>query len=83
VQTGEWSPEPSSERRAIAANRCEFALAGRGVDLERRAAALTRIERAIALTPVPATYFDADRSSNAGDWWAKQLVSMAPESPPV
>jgi hypothetical protein len=75
VFTGESSPSPFSERPLSAADGREFDLAVREVEFKRREAALKRIERAMALTPVPAEYFDPGQNRDEDDWWAKQLGS--------
>ena len=76
MQTGELTPRRSPEWPQSVAHLRQHGLTAQEVDLERREAALTRIERAIALTPFPAEYFEPGRKSNAGDWWARQLASM-------
>ena len=73
MHIAEWDARPFPERRSPAANRREFDLAVREADLRRREAALTRIGRAMALTPVPAEYFDPGQNPSEDDWWAKQL----------
>lgn len=74
MHIGDWSPSPFSQLPASAGDRRrEFDLALREAQLERRTAALKRIERAIALTPVPQSYFDAGHNADEDGWWAKQL----------
>jgi hypothetical protein len=75
VEIGESSPRPSSERPPPS-DWHVFDLPAGEVDLERREAALARIERAMAMTPVPATYFGAGPNAGEETWWAKQLGSM-------
>jgi hypothetical protein len=58
---------PSTPAAPAAADRSNV------IDFRRRAVALRRIERAVALTPVPAEYFDAGNNRDEDDWWAKQL----------
>jgi hypothetical protein len=73
VHIGEPSPSPFFEPPSTAGERRERDLAAREVDVERREAALRRIQRAIALTPVPAEYFRAGQNSDEDGWWAQQL----------
>jgi hypothetical protein len=73
VQPGESSLWPFSDRADDSRERREFDLAVREIELKRREAALERIERDLALTPVPATYFEAGHNAEEDDWWAKQL----------
>ena len=74
MHIGDWSPSPFSERPLTAGEqRRQFDLAVREAELKQRDAALRRIERAIALTPVPARYFDAGHNTDEDGWWAQQL----------
>jgi len=74
MHLGDWSQNPFYERPPTAGDRRrEFDLAIREAEFKRREAALKRIERAIALTPVPAEFFHPRRSSHEDDWGATQL----------
>ena len=75
VQTGDSNVWPFSDRASDSRERRAFDLAVREVEIERREAALRRIERAVALTPVPASYFAAGHNADEDDWWARQLGS--------
>ena len=75
MHQGESILEFYSERISAAADRRDFDLAVREVEFKRREAALKRIERDMALTPVPAEYFHPGKNSHEDDWWAKQLGS--------
>jgi hypothetical protein len=73
VQPRESGLEPISELTSSAPDLRKLDLALREVTLERREAALQRVERASALRRVPAIYFESGRSSQEEAWWAKQL----------
>src|SRR4051812_30614762 len=73
VQPSESGPEPISAPTWNASELREFDLAFRETTLERREAALKRVERSIVVRRVPAVYFESGRSSQEDDWWAKQL----------
>jgi hypothetical protein len=75
VQAAESSPWPFAGRPPRGDDERRFDLAVRELELERREAALAKITRAIALTPVPASYFDSGQNAQEDDWWAKQLGS--------
>ncbi len=73
MHQGEAILGPAVEQVLTTFKRRTFDLAVREAELQRRETALKRIERDMALTPVPAEYFDAGRNMDEDGWWAKQL----------
>jgi hypothetical protein len=73
MQIVDWSYRPLTAAPSSTAATADTAERSNVIDFRRRAAALRRIERAVALTPVPAEYFDAGNNRDEDDWWAKQL----------
>ena len=75
---GESMLGPAVEQLMSTVHRRQFDMAVREAELKRRETALRRIERDMALTPVPAEYFHPGKNSDEGGWWAKQLGNTQP-----